>query len=59
LAAGEVREAGVWLPEQVASPERFFDALSVLGWKPVIEEAPSIAEAHEAGRSLRPEDARP
>jgi saccharopine dehydrogenase (NAD+, L-lysine-forming) len=38
LAAGEVEQAGVWLPEEVISHERFFDALASLGWKPSIEE---------------------
>jgi saccharopine dehydrogenase-like NADP-dependent oxidoreductase len=37
LAEGEVEQAGVWLPEEVISHERFFDALAALGWKPSIE----------------------
>jgi saccharopine dehydrogenase (NAD+, L-lysine-forming) len=37
LVAGEVAQSGVWLPEQVISHERFFDALASLGWKPSIE----------------------
>ncbi|MCC7383967.1 MAG: saccharopine dehydrogenase NADP-binding domain-containing protein [Deltaproteobacteria bacterium] len=41
LAAGEVEKAGVWLPEEVISPERFFEALAQLGWRPNIEE-PSL-----------------
>lgn len=38
LAAGEVDEAGVWLPEQVVSRERFFEALRLLGYAPTLEE---------------------
>jgi saccharopine dehydrogenase (NAD+, L-lysine-forming) len=39
LAAGEVDQAGLWLPEQVISPERFFAALATLGWRPTSEES--------------------
>jgi saccharopine dehydrogenase (NAD+, L-lysine forming) len=30
LATGEVEQAGVWLPEEILSPDRFFDALASL-----------------------------
>ena len=43
LAAGEVEQAGVWLPEEVISHERFFAALASLGWKPSLE-APQRSE---------------
>ena len=46
LAAGEVAEAGVWLPEQVVSHERFFEELGALGWKPTLE--PGAAEPRVA-----------
>ena len=39
LAAGEVDRAGVWLPEEVISHERFFKALASLGWTPTVEES--------------------
>ena len=39
LAAGEVEQAGVWLPEQVIPHERFFEALASLGWTPTVEES--------------------
>jgi hypothetical protein len=32
LVRGEVDAAGVWLPEQVIDPDRFFGALGALGW---------------------------
>lgn len=38
LARGEVSDVGVWLPEQVVSPERFLDALATLGWTSTLEE---------------------
>lgn len=37
LANGEVAQAGVWLPEEVISHERFFDALASSGWTPTLE----------------------
>jgi hypothetical protein len=37
LAAGEVEQAGVWLPEEVICHKGFFDAIAPLGWKPSIE----------------------
>jgi saccharopine dehydrogenase-like NADP-dependent oxidoreductase len=39
LAAEELTEPGVWLPEEVVSHERFFEELAVLGWKPTVDEA--------------------
>lgn len=56
LAAGEVSEPGVWLPEQVVSPDRFFEALSLLGWKARIEEAPPIREGRWARRAAHTEE---
>ena len=44
LAAGEVEQPGVWLPEEVISHERFFEALEPLGWKPTVEEVPAKLE---------------
>jgi saccharopine dehydrogenase-like NADP-dependent oxidoreductase len=40
LAAGEVEQPGVWLPEEVISHERFFEALEPFGWKPTVERVP-------------------
>jgi saccharopine dehydrogenase (NAD+, L-lysine-forming) len=39
LAIGEMEQAGVWLPEEVISHERFFEALAALGWKPAVVES--------------------
>jgi saccharopine dehydrogenase (NAD+, L-lysine-forming) len=39
LAAGEIDQAGVWLPEQVVQHERFFEALSSAGWTAIVEES--------------------
>jgi saccharopine dehydrogenase-like NADP-dependent oxidoreductase len=50
LAAGEVEQAGVWLPEEVISHERFFAALATLGWKPSIEESTPLPERFRPGR---------
>jgi saccharopine dehydrogenase-like NADP-dependent oxidoreductase len=36
LAAGEVRDPGVWLPEEVVSPTRFFERLAKGGLRPSI-----------------------
>jgi short subunit dehydrogenase-like uncharacterized protein len=33
LAAHEIADAGVWLPEQIVPYERFFEALAALGWR--------------------------
>jgi saccharopine dehydrogenase-like NADP-dependent oxidoreductase len=33
LAGGEITKAGVWLPEQVLSADRFLARLSALGWQ--------------------------
>lgn len=38
LAAGEVTEAGVWLPEQIVSHEHFFEAIAAHGWAPAVDE---------------------
>jgi saccharopine dehydrogenase-like NADP-dependent oxidoreductase len=45
LAAGEMGQAGVWLPEEVMSHDRFFSLLASLGWKTIVEESTSIAPA--------------
>lgn len=45
LAAGEVEQPGVWLPEEVIPHERFFEVLAPLGWNPAIEELTSKVEA--------------
>lgn len=50
LAAGEVEQAGVWLPEQVVPHERFFEALASLGWRPAMEESVPIAGLGEPRR---------
>jgi saccharopine dehydrogenase-like NADP-dependent oxidoreductase len=34
LAAGEVSSAGVWLPEEIVSPVRFFAMLAEHGFTP-------------------------
>ena len=44
LAAGEVEQPGVWLPEEVISHERLFEALAPLGWKPTVEEVTAKLE---------------
>jgi saccharopine dehydrogenase (NAD+, L-lysine forming) len=44
LAVGEVERPGVWLPEEVISHERFFEALAPLGWKPTVEQVPRKLE---------------
>lgn len=46
LTTGEIGDAGVWLPEQVVSADRFFDALSTLGWTPVLEELAPAPSSH-------------
>src|SRR6185503_20125051 len=38
LVSGEIRDAGVWLPEQIVSLDRFFEALSLQGYRPTLEE---------------------
>ncbi len=38
LAAWEVQQPGVWLPEQIIPPEHFFRALALRGWKPELAE---------------------
>jgi len=53
LATGEVGEAGVWLPEQVISHRRFFDAIGSLGWKPTVEEVLPVAKHGELQRTAR------
>ena len=58
LAAGEVEQAGVWLPEEVIAHERFFDALATLGWKPIIEEPEPLPERSQPARTSHVE-ARP
>ena len=58
LAAGEVEQAGVWLPEEVISHERFFEALAPLGWKPSIEVSQPSSERSRRDRPSRVE-ARP
>ncbi|MEO8179763.1 MAG: saccharopine dehydrogenase NADP-binding domain-containing protein [Deltaproteobacteria bacterium] len=47
LAAGEMGQAGVWLPEEVICHERFFSSLASLGCKPALEESASIAIRRE------------
>jgi hypothetical protein len=47
LAACEIDRAGVWFPEQVVSHERFFEALSSLGYNPTLED---ITEPRESLR---------
>jgi saccharopine dehydrogenase-like NADP-dependent oxidoreductase len=55
LAAGEVEQPGVWLPEEVISDERFFEALAPLGWKPGFEDLPAMAEQQRRdGPSIEP-----
>lgn len=49
LASGEVTKPGVWLPEQVISPGRFFEELGALGWKPTVNEG--AAAQSERGTS--------
>jgi len=47
LAAGEMGEAGVWLPEEVISHEPFFSALASRGWKPTMGDSDSTARRPE------------
>lgn len=51
LAAREIDEAGVWLPEQVVHHERFFRALRSLGYEIRVEAVESRARA---GRPAEP-----
>jgi saccharopine dehydrogenase-like NADP-dependent oxidoreductase len=44
LAAEEIGEPGVWLPEQVISYQGFFDAIGSMGWEPSVEEVSRPAE---------------
>lgn len=37
LATGAVTQAGVWLPEEIMSHERFFKALASVGWNAIVE----------------------
>lgn len=54
LAASEIAGAGVWLPEQVVSPDRFFDAIGALGWNAAIEDArPRSRYLGQSARSSR------
>jgi hypothetical protein len=53
LAAEEIGEAGVWLPEQVISHRRFFDAIGSLGWRPSVEEVLPVAKHRELQRTSR------
>jgi saccharopine dehydrogenase (NAD+, L-lysine forming) len=57
LAAGDIAESGVWLPEQVVSHERFFDALSSLGYTPDLEELGATPRA--PGRTAPVREAHP
>lgn len=59
LAAGEVERAGVWLPEEVISPERFFDALAALGWRPTMDESSPSAVRQASERRGRIGEAHP
>jgi len=56
LATGEVERAGVWLPEEVISPERFFDALASGGWRPTME---SSQAARAGAAATRRDEAHP
>lgn len=57
LAAGEITEAGVWLPEQILSHESFFRELSLLGYTPTLEECAS--ERRPFSHSAPVREARP
>lgn len=55
LAAGEVDQPGVWLPEEVIPHERFFEALAPLGWKPAVEELPAKTEQRGRDGLVQPQ----
>jgi hypothetical protein len=38
LAEGEVKQAGIWLAEEVVAPESFFGHLAARGLVPTVEE---------------------
>jgi saccharopine dehydrogenase-like NADP-dependent oxidoreductase len=59
LAAGEVEQAGVWLPEEVISHERFFEALASLGWTPAVEESLPTAGSRAPAQRSRVGEAHP
>jgi saccharopine dehydrogenase-like NADP-dependent oxidoreductase len=59
LAAGEVEQAGVWLPEEVISHERFFEALALLGWTPAVEESSPTARNRAPEQRTRFGEAHP
>ena len=54
LAAREIAEAGVWLPEQIVDHERFFGALSSLGYEPTLEACEARAFGPLRGSSQYP-----
>jgi saccharopine dehydrogenase-like NADP-dependent oxidoreductase len=56
LATGAISDAGVWFPEQVVAPERFFAALAAHDYKPTVEE--STAGQSPLRRSSQVDEAR-
>ncbi len=50
LAAGEIEQPGVWLPEEVISHERFFDALASMGLHARMEEIPTVNQLRQGNR---------
>jgi saccharopine dehydrogenase-like NADP-dependent oxidoreductase len=50
LAEGEVRQAGIWLAEEVVPPEPFFERLAARGLVPTVE---SLEGSHLVGHGKK------
>lgn len=50
LVTEEVAEPGVWMPEQVLSPDRFFNAIADAGYRPVLEGHRVQGDEHPSNR---------
>jgi saccharopine dehydrogenase-like NADP-dependent oxidoreductase len=57
LAAHEIAEAGVWVPEQIVEHQRFFGMLTSLGYTPTLESV--TATLREARRTVPTQEVRP
>jgi saccharopine dehydrogenase (NAD+, L-lysine-forming) len=53
LAEGEVRQAGIWLAEEVVPPEPFFGHLAARGLVPTVEATPEDPRLLAHGKSRR------
>lgn len=57
FADGEVTQSGVWLPEEVISYERFFDALASAACPPTVEGPSPATDERAPGQRIRFEHA--